>query len=138
MQTKPSQRKTVLLVEDSKLQRLTSERTLSKEGYAVLTAATGEVALQLARERVPDLILLDMLLPDMGGECVLRKLKGDPATMRIPVLVLSGLSEANSTKLRQEGAADYFQKGRMFDDAQGQEAFLDMIREVLRESQVKN
>jgi CheY-like chemotaxis protein len=104
----------------------------------VLTAATGEVALQLARERVPDLILLDMLLPDMGGECVLRKLKGDPATMRIPVLVLSGLSEANSTKLRQEGAADYFQKGRMFDDAQGQEAFLDMIREVLRESQVKN
>jgi len=104
----------------------------------VLSAATGEEALRLAREHVPDLILLDMLLPGMGGECVLRALKGDAATMRIPVLVLSGLSQANSTKLRAEGAADYFQKGRMFEDAEGKEAFLDMIREVLREAQVRN
>jgi CheY-like chemotaxis protein len=138
METSSNQRKTVLLVEDSKLQRMASERTLSRAGYAVLNAATGEEALRLAHEGNPDVIVLDMLLPGMGGEHVLRNLKGDAVTTKIPVVVLSSLSQANSAKLREDGAADYFEKSRMFEDANGEKAFLDMIREVLREAQVKN
>ena len=52
----------MLLVEDSKVQKLQNERILHKAGYSVLTADDGEQALRLAHEKIPDLILLDMLL----------------------------------------------------------------------------
>ena len=53
----------ILLVEDSKFLRLTAERALARAGYEVSSAADGEEALRMAREKLPDLILLDMLLP---------------------------------------------------------------------------
>jgi CheY-like chemotaxis protein len=59
----------ILLVDDSKFLRLATERALARAGYDVSTAADGENALQVARERRPDLILLDMLLPKMGPMC---------------------------------------------------------------------
>ena len=55
-------KKTILLVEDSKVQKLANERILFKAGYLVLFAGDGEEALRLARESVPDLVLLDLLL----------------------------------------------------------------------------
>ena len=64
---------TVLLVEDSKFQKLVNERMLHKAGYTVLTASDGEEALRLARETIPDIILLDMLLPKLGGREVCRR-----------------------------------------------------------------
>lgn len=85
--------KSILLVEDSKFLRLASERALTKAGYSVVSTDDGEQALRVAQERIPDLILLDMLLPKLGGEDVLRALKSDPATARIPVVVLSSLSQ---------------------------------------------
>ena len=65
-------KKTILLVEDSNVQKLASERVLFKAGYLVLLAGDGEEALRLARESVPDLVLLDLLLPGIGGEGVLH------------------------------------------------------------------
>ncbi len=65
---------TVLLVEDSKFQKLVNERMLHKAGYTVLTASDGEEALRLARETIPDIILLDMLLPKLGGREVITRL----------------------------------------------------------------
>jgi CheY-like chemotaxis protein len=65
----------VLLVDDSKFLRLATERALARAGYDVSTAVDGENALQLAREKRPDLILLDMLLPKMTGPDVLKALK---------------------------------------------------------------
>ena len=59
-------KKTILLVEDSKVQKLANERILFKAGYLVLFAGDGEEALRLARESVPDLVLLDLLLPGIG------------------------------------------------------------------------
>lgn len=132
------QQKTVLLVEDSKLQRLANERTLLRAGYAVLNAGTGEEALQLAHKHDPDVIVLDMLLPGMGGQHTLRALKDDPSTMHIPVMVLSSLSQSNSSKLQAEGAANYFEKSRMFDNKAGEKEFIEILREVSREVQVKN
>ena len=124
---------TILLVEDSKIQRMQSERILSKAGYTVLNANDGEQALQLARANLPDLILLDMLLPKLGGEQVLQMLKADAATAHIPVIALSGLTQSNEAKLMQAGAAGYFEKSR-FEDSMGQEALLNMLQRVLRES----
>jgi DNA-binding response OmpR family regulator len=67
----------MLLVEDSKFQRVANGRALIRAGYDVVYAADGEEGLVAARENLPDLILLDMMLPKMSGLDVLRALKAD-------------------------------------------------------------
>jgi DNA-binding response OmpR family regulator len=101
---------TILLIEDSKLLRIANTRALVKAGYEVISAGDGEAGLRSARETIPDLILLDMLLPKITGLDVLKGLKSDPRTKGIPVIVLSGLSQANEGKLMKEGAAAFFEK----------------------------
>jgi len=103
--------RTVLLVEDSKLLRVNREHILKKAGYLVITAVDGVQALILAYESHPDLILLDLMLPRLDGASVLRALKSDPVTARIPVVVVTALSEKNGKKLLQEGAAAFVEKG---------------------------
>ena len=100
----------ILLVEDSLAIRRANESALLKAGYEVMTAEDGETALQMARERHPDLILLDMILPKMGGPEVLRHLKEEAGTATIPVVVVSSLSEKNRQKLIEAGAEDYLEK----------------------------
>src|SRR5579872_2196147 len=65
----------ILLVDDSKFLRLATERALARAGYEVSATTDGETALQMAREKKPDVILLDMLLPKMTGPDVLKALK---------------------------------------------------------------
>lgn len=103
----------VLLVEDSKFLRMATERALSNAGYLVSTAADGEEALQVANDKLPDIIVLDMMLPKISGPEVLRALKGNPATMHIPVIVLTSLSQKNEEKLLRQGAAAYFEKSAL-------------------------
>ncbi|HKM85911.1 MAG TPA: response regulator [Terriglobales bacterium] len=103
----------VLLVEDSKFLRIATERALSRAGFGVSTAADGEEALQLAKDQLPDIILLDMMLPKISGPAVLKALKENPATMDIPVVVLTSLSQKNEEKLLSEGAAAYFEKSTL-------------------------
>jgi adenylate cyclase len=100
----------ILLIEDSKFQRIANERALVKAGYSVIHAGDGEEGLRAAREKTPDLILLDMMLPKISGLDVLRALKSDVLVREIPVIVLSGLGQANEAKLLNEGAAAYFVK----------------------------
>jgi CheY-like chemotaxis protein len=100
----------ILLVEDSKFQRIATGRALVNAGYSVLHAGDGDEGLQIARENVPDLILLDMMLPKLSGVDVLRALKCDPLLKHIPVIVLSGLGQANEAKLMSEGAAAFLVK----------------------------
>jgi CheY-like chemotaxis protein len=83
----------VLLAEDDRFLRKAAEATLRRQGYAVLTAADGEEALRTARAEIPDLILLDLIMPKLQGFEVLRQLKADPATAAIPVIVLSNLGQ---------------------------------------------
>lgn len=103
----------ILLVEDSKPIRRANESALQKAGYEVICAEDGESALELAREHLPELILLDMILPKMSGPEVLRQLKNDTVTAGIPVVVLSSLTEKNRQKLVEEGAEDYIEKNAL-------------------------
>jgi len=103
----------VLLVDDSKFLRRANECALVKAGFEVSTAADGEEALRVANDQLPDIILLDMMLPKISGPEVLRALKANPATMDIPVIVLTSLSQRNEEKLLSEGAAAYFEKSTL-------------------------
>jgi CheY-like chemotaxis protein len=107
---------TILLVEDSKFLRIATERLLSKAGYRVICARDGDEALVLAGSKIPDLIVLDMLLPKLSGPEVLRSLKKNDLTSHIPVVVLSSLSQNNGPKLVQEGADAFLEKGALLED----------------------
>ena len=100
----------ILLVEDSRVLRLSNEHALRNAGHEVLCAEDGESALLAARDHMPDLILLDLLLPRMNGVEVLTRLKHGRATAKIPVIALSGLSERNRQKLIDAGAEEYLEK----------------------------
>lgn len=102
--------KTILLVEDSKLLCLANERALVRGGYRVVSVSDGEAALDMARKHLPDLILLDMMLPKLEGIGVLRALKGERLTANIPVVVLTSLAQKNAARLLEEGAVAYFAK----------------------------
>ncbi len=122
--------KSILLVEDSKFLRLASERALMRAGYTVVSIDDGEQALRIAHEHLPDLILLDMLLPKLGGPEVLRALKSDPVTAPIPVVVLSSLSQKNEAKLMKDGATAYFEKSKLHLDTNSQ-ALIKLVEEAL-------
>ncbi len=126
----------VLLVEDSKFLRLATERALARAGYEVSTAIDGENALQVAREKMPDLILLDLLLPKLTGADVLKALKNDPATAKIAVVVLSGMSEKNAERLRKDGAFAFLGKGELALD-KGSEALLSAMAEIVRKLELE-
>ena len=100
----------ILLAEDSKFLRMATERALTTAGYEVISAGDGDQALRLAREQIPALILLDVMLPKMSGPDVLKALKQDPATASIPVMMLTSLSQKNAKQFEKEGASSFFEK----------------------------
>ncbi len=103
--------RTVLLVEDSDAIRDAFTILLEDAGYTVLGADTGEEALRLAAEHLPDLVLLDMGLPDMTGLDVVRRLKGDPETSGIAVVAVTGRDEdADRRACLAAGCAAYIVK----------------------------
>ena len=121
----------ILLVDDSKFLRLATERALARAGYDVSVAQDGENALEIARERQPDVILLDMLLPKMSGPDVLKALKKDPATAGIAVVVFTGLSGKNAARLEQDGASAFLEKSTLGLD-KGCEAFLIALAAIMK------
>lgn len=103
--------KKILIVEDESKLRHSIEEILSKEGYTILSAADGEEGLQLAKDQMPDIILLDLILPKKDGFSMLQELKGSDDTQKIPVVVLSNLSEVEEVGRALElGANRYFVK----------------------------
>ena len=122
--------KSILLVEDSRFLRMAIEQVLVRAGYKVLTASDGEEALRIAYSRIPHLIVLDMLLPKLGGPEVLQALKGSALTAHIPVIVLSSLSQKNEAKLKQAGAVAYFEKSKLELD-QHSASLLQIVKRTL-------
>ncbi len=102
---------TILIVDDEEDILELVEYNLIKEGYRVITAATGEDALQIARDKLPDLILLDLMLPGVDGLEVCRILKADHLTSVIPIVMLTAKgSEADVVVGLEMGADDYITK----------------------------
>jgi CheY-like chemotaxis protein len=122
----------ILLVEDSKFLRLATGRALTRAGYEMSFAGDGDEALLMAGEKLPDLILLDMMLPKMSGLEVLKALKKETATEAIPVVVLTGLSQTNAERLRKDGAFGFLTKADLALD-QGAEPLLAALRKIFTE-----
>lgn len=106
-----SLQRTVLVVEDEEDIRKLLTYNLEREGYTALEAADGLEGLNLARGQLPDLILLDLMLPKMDGLSVCRELERDSRTSRIPVIMLTARGEDVDRILGFElGADDYVVK----------------------------
>jgi CheY-like chemotaxis protein len=121
----------ILLVEDSKFLRIATERALTRAGYIVASVGDGEEALLAARERLPDLILLDMLLPKKSGPEVLKALKMDPDTKAIPVVAFTGLSQLNAARLEGDGAFAFLEKSTLELD-RGTGRLLAALEEIVK------
>lgn len=101
----------ILLVEDDRFLRRACEASLRQRGFSVAVAVDGEEALDKVRQAVPDLILLDLLMPRMTGLEVLRALRAQEPTRGIPVLILSNSSrEQDAEEIRTLGVSDYLVK----------------------------
>ncbi|OPY57684.1 MAG: Alkaline phosphatase synthesis transcriptional regulatory protein PhoP [Pelotomaculum sp. PtaU1.Bin035] len=101
----------ILVVDDEKNILELVRFNLEREGYQVLTALNGVQGLELARTRAPDLIVLDIMLPEMNGLEVCRELRGDTLTKSIPIIMLSARVEELDRVLGLEmGADDYVTK----------------------------
>ena len=100
--------KTVLIIDDDPTVSELMKRQLLKEGYKVVIAPNGKEGIRLARDLNPDVITLDILMPEMDGWSVLRTLKADPKVSNIPVIMASILDEKN--KGFSLGAADFLSK----------------------------
>lgn len=103
--------KTVLIVEDEEDILALVHYNLSRDGYRVVTATSGEEGVQVARETQPDLVILDLMLPGMNGLEVCKTLKSDPALRDIPVIMLTAKGEESDIVAGLEiGASDYVTK----------------------------
>jgi CheY-like chemotaxis protein len=97
---KEQERAVILVVDDEEEIRRVMRLTLTIAGYDVREAENGEKALESVHRNVPDLILLDVLMPGMDGFEVCRHLRAEPTTANIPILILSARTDAQS---REEG-----------------------------------
>jgi CheY-like chemotaxis protein len=82
----PRKIKTILVVDDSPVTQKLTEKTLVNNSFKVFSAYSGEECLKLAKEKLPDIILMDVILPDKDGRDVVRALKASPLTQKIPVI----------------------------------------------------
>jgi adenylate cyclase len=103
---------TLLVVDDNEDNRYTLTRRLSREGFSnIATATNGREALELLRAKPIDLVLLDIMMPDMNGYEVLEHLKADPQLRHIPVIMISAVDEIESViRCVELGAEDYLSK----------------------------
>lgn len=103
--------KKILLVDDQKEVRLLVETTLDGSGYEFYGATNGREAVDRAISIIPDLILMDVIMPEMDGFEACRRIKNNPALKHIPIIMLTARSQqADMEKGREAGADDYFIK----------------------------
>ena len=105
------QRKRILVIDDDLVVLKFLRANLREEGYEVLTALDGTEALHVIEKELPDLIILDIMMPEKSGLELLKELKAQPGTARIPVMMASVMANPESlAKARDLGAADYTTK----------------------------
>lgn len=107
----PKKTKKILFIEDESALQTTFGDMLTKQGYEMIKAMDGRTGLYLAKEKKPDLILLDLILPKMDGFGVLKGLKEDKETKDIPVIILTNLENTGDVQRALEmGAMTYLTK----------------------------
>jgi DNA-binding response OmpR family regulator len=120
---------TILVVEDEADIRELVQLTLERANYSVITAETGEEACKLAVSGLPDLIILDLMLPDMQGFDVCKRLRGQSTTTTIPIIMATARGEEVDVVLGLElGADDYIKKPFSLSE------LISRVRAVLRRS----
>jgi adenylate cyclase len=101
----------ILIVDDEETQQLFTRRVMEKEGYRVTDASNGKECLEICQTAPPDMILLDAMMPVMDGFTCCEKLKANPKTKEIPVLMITALDDKKSVNRAFEvGATDYITK----------------------------
>jgi len=118
----------ILVIEDDKFLRELMVRKLeSEQGFEILSAIDGESGLKAMKEQKPDTVLLDLILPGMGGFDVLAKMKEDVALADIPVIILSNLGQQEDVdRGMQLGAVDFMIKAHFTPNE-----IVEKIRQVL-------
>lgn len=117
----------ILIVEDEQVISHMYEKILTHDGLHVETAADGEEGLEKAKRLKPALILLDFMMPKLNGLQVLEKLKSDPGTAQIPVIMLTNLAAPQEAELASKmGVAKYVIKS----ETEPQQV-LEMVKEYL-------
>jgi len=110
----PADKKKILLVEDDPMIVDMYKIRLEEDGFEVYVTDKGSEALKIAEKENPDLVLLDIILPEIDGFAVLQLLKEDVKTKKIPVIMLTNLGqEGDRQKGLSFGAADYFVKAQL-------------------------
>lgn len=121
-------KKTILIVEDDKFLMKAYSIKIKNAGFNVLSSSNGEEGLQMAKERKPDIIVLDLLLPRVDGFEFLKRIKADDELKSIPVLTISVLGQKNDQeKALSLGAEAYFIKTEY-----KLEEIIDKIKEYLK------
>jgi two-component system cell cycle response regulator len=118
--------KTILVIEDSRTQAMRLKNLLESNGLNTLIASTGHEGLDLAALEQPAVIILDLEMPDMNGLQVCNRLKGDPATAAIPIIMLTRF-DTNEVVMRslETGAVEYIPK-----DAFADAVLLESLRQM--------
>jgi CheY-like chemotaxis protein len=125
--------KTILVVDDDSEIRDVAELVLKGGGYSVRTASNGLEALDSVRAQSPDLVLLDVNMPEMDGWEVLRSIKSDAALRAVPVVMFTVKMEfRDKVHALQDGALDYITKPFSYDDLLGRLDRIFNTPEVLR------
>ncbi|MEK7561091.1 MAG: response regulator [Patescibacteria group bacterium] len=108
-------KKTILVVDDDPLITRMYQKRLTDDGYDVETASNGEEAILALRRKIPNLIILDIMMPKMNGVETLKFLKGDASTASVSVIILSNLGDRTEDidKAKQMGALDYLVKSNI-------------------------
>lgn len=109
-QSKKTDSSTILLIEDDHLQVEFLEHGLKSQGFRVLSATTCDGGFRLARSETPDIILLDVLLPDGSGLDLCHRMADDERTCNIPVIIVSGVDEDDIVKHCRSAGSYFFLK----------------------------
>jgi len=103
--------KKILLIEDEKIMINLLRKKLAGEGYDVTIARNGEEGLEIMRELKPNVVLLDIIMPKMGGFEVMQEMKKDPELSKIPIIIVSNSGQpVELSKAKELGARDWLIK----------------------------
>jgi CheY-like chemotaxis protein len=124
--------KKILVVEDNEQNRILMRQILTHHGYEVLEAADGSAGLKMAREHMPDLILLDLQMPVMGGLAVIRELRRSPELSKLKVIAVTSFAmKGDREKALEAGFDEYVTKP--IDTRK----FVELVKNIIPNSEVK-